>query len=416
MIKDMQNSPDQVYTVTAVNRMARYTLEESFPSIWVEGEISNYHHHRSGHRYFTLKDDESQLRCAMWRSSGMGLKFEPKDGLKVVARGNLTVYERGGQYQLIVNRLVPSGMGELELAFRQLKEKLEKEGLFDPAHKRLLPPYPMKIGVVTSATGAVIHDIIRVVRRRNPKIDIILWPTEVQGDIAPPQLAEGVRRLNEYAGVDLIIIGRGGGSLEDLWAFNDERVVRAVYESEIPVVSAVGHEVDITLTDLAADFSAATPSMAAEIVAWPLEDFQAAIYGFLRDIHRAAKDMISEGRSRFSDLTRARVFVRPQTMLESRYQFLDNQARLLHLLSDRRFDTFRKALALHLSRLEALSPLRVLARGYSVARSLPDKKVIRSVGDVAPGDRMETIVGDGSLFAVVDETKKADDDDGQKGV
>jgi exodeoxyribonuclease VII large subunit len=193
-------------------------------------------------------------------------------------------------------------------------------------------------------------------------------------------------------------------------------VVRAVYESEIPVVSAVGHEVDITLTDLAADFSAATPSMAAEIVAWPLEDFQAAIYGFLRDIHRAAKDMISEGRSRFSDLTRARVFVRPQTMLESRYQFLDNQARLLHLLSDRRFDTFRKALALHLSRLEALSPLRVLARGYSVARSLPDKKVIRSVGDVAPGDRMETIVGDGSLFAVVDETKKADDDDGQKGV
>ncbi len=412
----MMNPTDQVYTVTAVNRMARYTLEESFPSIWVEGEISNYHHHGSGHRYFTLKDDESQLRCAMWRSSGTGLKFEPKDGLKVLARGNLTVYERGGQYQLIVNRLSPSGMGELELAFRQLKEKLGKEGLFDPAHKRRLPQYPMKIGVVTSATGAVIHDIIRVARRRNPKIDIILWPTEVQGDVAPPQLAEGVRRLNEYGGVDLIIIGRGGGSLEDLWAFNDERVVRAVYDSDIPVVSAVGHEVDITLTDLAADVSAATPSMAAELAAWPLADFQAALSGLLREIRRAATDLVADGRTRFSELARARVFVRPRTMLETRYQFLDNQARLLHLLSDRRFDTFRKALAAHVSRLEALSPLKVLARGYSVARIAKDKRVVRSVGDVAAGDRMETIVGDGSIYAVVDETKKADDDDGQKRV
>jgi len=411
----MANSTDQIYTVTAVNRMARYTLEESFPSVWVEGEISNYHHHTSGHRYFTLKDDESQLRCAMWRSSGMSLKFEPKDGLKVIVHGNLTVYERGGQYQLIVGRMVPSGMGELELAFRQLKEKLEKEGLFDPAHKRPLPQYPMKIGVVTSATGAVIHDIIRVTRRRNPKIDIILWPTEVQGEVAPPQLADGIRQLNEYGGVDLIIIGRGGGSLEDLWAFNDERVVRAVYESDIPVVAAVGHEVDITLSDLAADFSAATPSMAAEIVAWPLSDFQANLSGLLREIRRAVNDLVVDGRGRLDELTRARVFVNPKTMLESRYQFLDNQARLLHLLSDRRFDTFRKALALQASRLEALSPLRVLARGYSVARTAAEKKVIRSVSDVAAGDKVETIVGDGSIYAVVDETKKADDD-GQKRV
>lgn len=412
----MMNAPDQIYTVTAVNRMARYTLEESFPSLWVEGEISNYHHHGSGHRYFTLKDDESQLRCAMWRSSGTGLKFEPKDGMKVVARGNLTVYERGGQYQLIVSRLAPSGMGELELAFRQLKEKLEKEGLFDPVHKRPLPQYPMKIGVVTSATGAVIHDIIRVIRRRNPKIDIVLWPAEVQGEVAAPQLAEGIRRLNEYAGVDLIIIGRGGGSLEDLWAFNDEGVVRAVYASDIPVVSAVGHEVDITLTDLAADFSAATPSMAAEIAAWPLTDFQTTLYALLRDMHRAAKNSIVEGRSRFAELTRAKVFVRPQSMLEPRYQFLDNQIRLLHLLSDRRFDTFRKALALHVTRLEALSPLKVLARGYSVARTMPDRKLIRSTDDVAVGERMETVVGDGSINAVVDEIKKASDNDGQKRV
>jgi exodeoxyribonuclease VII large subunit len=224
----MPNQPEQIYTVTAVNKMARYTIEESFPSVWVEGEISNYLHHGSGHRYFSLKDDQSQLKCAMWRSDGASLKFQPKDGLKVIANGNLTIYEKGGQYQLIVRRLVPSGVGELELAFRQLKEKLEKEGLFDPSHKKPLPQYPMRIGIVTSPTGAVIHDIIRVIKRRNPKLDIILWPSEVQGDIAPPQLVEGLRRLNEYGTVDIIIIGRGGGSLEDLWAFNDERVVRAV--------------------------------------------------------------------------------------------------------------------------------------------------------------------------------------------
>lgn len=416
IIIGMVHTPDQIYTVTAVNRMARYTLEESFPSIWVEGEISNYHHHGSGHRYFTLKDDESQLRCAMWRSSGMALKFEPKDGLKALAHGNLTVYERGGQYQLIVSRLLPSGMGELELAFRQLKEKLEKAGLFDPAHKKPLPEYPMRVGVVTSATGAVIHDIIRVIRRRNPKIDVILWPSEVQGEIAPAQLVEGIQRLNEYAGVDLIIVGRGGGSLEDLWAFNDERVVQAVYESKVPIVSAVGHEVDITLTDLAADYSAATPSMAAEVVAWPLADFVASVYGLLRDIHRAVEAVRVDSRHRFSELIRAKVFLRPETMLETRYQFLDNQARLLHLLSDRRFDTFRKALAFQATRLEALSPLKVLARGYSVARTAPDERVIRSVNDVAEGDRMETIVGDGSIRSVVNEVKKADDDGSQKRV
>lgn len=416
IIVNMSHIPDQIYTVSAVNRMARYTLEESFPSIWVEGEISNYHHHGSGHRYFTLKDDESQLRCAMWRSSGATLKFEPKDGLKVIAHGNLTVYERGGQYQLIVSRLLPSGMGELELAFRQLKEKLEKAGLFDPAHKRPLPRYPMRVGVVTSATGAVIHDIIRVISRRNPKIDIILWPSEVQGDIAPEQLAEGIGRFNEYGAVDLIIIGRGGGSLEDLWAFNDESVVRAVYDSEIPVVSAVGHEVDITLTDLAADYSAATPSMAAEIVAWPLADFLISIHAFLRDIGRCVETVVVDGRYHFSELVRARIFIRPETMLESRYQFLDNKARLLHLLSDRRFDTFRKALAFQASRLEALSPLKVLARGYSVARTTPDKKVIRSVDDVTEGERMETIVGDGSIYSKVNEVQKADDDGSQKRV
>jgi len=402
----MQPVKEEIYTVTAVNRVARYAIEQSFPSVWVEGEISNYHHHGSGHRYFTLKDDQSQLKCAMWRSSADGLKFEPKDGLKVIAHGNLTIYERGGSYQLIAKRLLPSGMGELELAFRQLKEKLEKEGLFDPAHKKELPQYPMRIGIVTSPTGAVIHDIIRVIKRRNPKLEIILWPSEVQGDIAPPQLVAGIEGLNEYGQVDLIIIGRGGGSLEDLWAFNDERVVRAVYNSAIPVISAVGHEVDYTLTDLVADYSAATPSMAAELAAWPLADFQSVLEGYIREMSRALKDQVVEGRNRLATLVGSRSLSRPESMLEPRYQYLDNQLRLLHLLSEKRFDNFRRMAALALSRLEALSPLAVLARGYSVARTSPEGKVISSVKDIETGGRMETIVSDGSVFSKVDEIRK----------
>jgi exodeoxyribonuclease VII large subunit len=402
----MQNTQEEIYSVSAVNKMARFTLEESFPSLWVEGEISNYHHHGSGHRYFSLKDDNSQLRCAMWRTSGEGLKFEPKDGLKVLALGNLTVYERGGSYQLIVKKLLPAGMGELELAFRQLKEKLEKEGLFSPQYKKELPPFPMKIGVVTSPTGAVIHDICRVAKRRNPKLDIILWPSEVQGDIAAPQLAEGIRELNRYGRVDVIIIGRGGGSLEDLWAFNNEQVVRAVFDSEIPVVSAVGHEVDITLTDLVADYSAATPSMAAEMVAWPLDGFSDRVSQYLREMDHAVNTLYKEQFRRFSDSIKSRIFSNPEIMLESRYQRLDQQIKLLGLLSKSRFDTFRQLAAIKISRLEALSPLAVLARGYSVARSASKKEVIKSVEDIPVNGIMETIVSDGSIFSKVDKKEK----------
>lgn len=404
----MPDQPEQVYSVTAVNKMARFLMEESFPSVWVEGEISNYLHHGSGHRYFSLKDDECQLRCAMWRSSAAGLRFEPKDGLKVLANGNLTVYERNGQYQLVVKKLLPAGMGALELAFRQLKEKLEKEGLFDPAHKQELPRYPMRVGIVTSPTGAVIHDIIRVIRRRNHKLDIVLWPSEVQGDVAPPQLVEGVRRLNEYGALDLIIIGRGGGSLEDLWAFNDERVVRAVYESRLPIIAAVGHEVDVTLTDLAADYSAATPSMAAEIAAWPLADLQEMLSSSLEEMQKALRDNLRRKQDRLAELMRSRALVRPESILEPRYQYLDNQIRLLGLLSDKRFDTFRKGIVLAATRLEALSPLAVMARGYSVARLLPKGNVMRSIQQVAVGSQIETVVQDGLVQSTVERVEKSE--------
>lgn len=402
----MREQPEQVYTVTAVNKMARYVLEESFSTVWVEGEISNYLHHGSGHRYFSLKDDESQLKCAMWRSHGAGLRFEPKDGLKVMAQGTLTIYERNGQYQLSVRRIIPAGMGDLELAFRQLKEKLEKEGLFDPARKKPLPQYPMRIGIVTSPTGAVIHDMIRVIHRRNPNLDIILWPSEVQGDTAPPLLVEGIQRLNEYGEVDVIIIGRGGGSLEDLWAFNDERVVRAVGRSRIPVISAVGHEVDLTLTDFAADYSAATPSMAAELAAWPAEEFLSMVGKQTSRMDRAMRAAVREGRSRLTALVRSSAMLRPEGMLESRYQRLDNQVRLLHLLTVKRGDTFRRKAMILTSRLEALSPLAVLARGYSVTRTVPDRNVVQTTGDVEPGQTMETILRDGAIESTVNRIRK----------
>ncbi|MCK5126561.1 MAG: exodeoxyribonuclease VII large subunit [candidate division Zixibacteria bacterium] len=398
--------PDEVYTVTAVNKMARYTIEESFPSLWVEGEVSNYHLHGSGHRYFSLKDDSSQIRCAMWRSYGQALKFEPKDGMKVIVAGGLTIYEKGGAYQLSVKKIIPSGVGELEMALRQLKEKLTEEGLFDPDHKKTLPAYPMKIGIVTSPTGAVIHDIIRVIKRRNPGLDIILWPTEVQGDIAAPQLAEGIQQINEYGEVDLIIIGRGGGSLEDLWAFNDERVVRAVYDSVIPVISAVGHEVDYTLTDMAADYSAATPSMAAEIAAWPLTEMKDGINAYLQVMKRSVFDHFRENKTRFREYIGYRVFRKPESIIEPRCQRLDGQIQLLRLLSENRFDTFRKTAAIHMSRLEALSPLGILARGYSVTRTGKNKKVVSSINDIEQGVILETIVPDGLVFSQVEKTEK----------
>ncbi len=401
----MSNKPDQIYTVSAVNRMAKYAIEESFPSVWVEGEITNYHLHGSGHRYFSIRDDQCQLRCAMWRSKGGALKFEPKDGLKVLIQGALTIYDRNGSFQMSVNRMLPSGTGALELAFQQLKEKLSKEGLFDPEHKKELPSHPMRIGVVTSPTGAVIHDIVRVIKRRNRKISIVLWPSEVQGDSAPSGLAEGIKRFNEYGQVDLIIIGRGGGSLEDLWGFNSEEVVRAVYESDIPVVSAVGHEVDLTLTDLVADYSAATPSMAAEIVAWLLADFNDNLNSMINRMGRSVTDSIKDGRDVLGSLLSTRAMSRPETILEGRYQYLDQQVRLLRLLSEKRYDTFCKGLAGSASRLEALSPLGVLARGYSVTRQPDTGRVIASVETVSVGDRIETILPDGSIYSDVQEKK-----------
>lgn len=401
----MSDQP-KAYTVTAVTRMIKTELEERFQSIWVEAEISNYHLHSSGHRYITLKDENAVLKVVMWRSAGMSLRFEPENGQKVLAFGDITVYEKGGQYQLQCRKLIPSGIGELELAFRQLHEKLSAEGLFADDRKVPLPKYPTRIGIVTSPTGAAIRDIIQIARRRNPSVQLVIYPAAVQGDGAENEIAAGIQYFNTRADIDIIITGRGGGSLEDLWLFNTEVVVRAVAESRIPIVSAVGHEIDITLSDLAADLRAPTPSAAAELTVWSQREFLEEINALLHAQAAQLATMVEYARRQLRNIIGRPVFRRPEDIINQRRQELDGLVRLTGIAGKNLFERFRNGLSLSLSRLEALSPLKTLARGYSVSRRVQDQNVVRSYKDIGEGDRMETIVADGRLISLVEAVRK----------
>lgn len=400
--------PDQpkAYTVTAITRMIKAELEERFQSIWVDGEISNYHLHTSGHRYITLKDENAVLKVVMWRSAGMSLRFEPENGQKVLAYGDITVYEKGGQYQLQCRKLIPAGIGELELAFRQLHEKLSAEGLFDEDRKVPLPRYPKRIGIVTSPTGAAIRDIIQISRRRNPAVQLVVFPSAVQGDGAERTIAAGIEYFNTREDIELIITGRGGGSLEDLWPFNTEITVRAIAASRIPVVSAVGHEIDITLSDLAADLRAPTPSAAAELTVWSRREFLEEIDALLVAQAAQLESLVEYARERLRNIIGRPVFRRPGDMVNQRRQHLDGLVRLMSTAGKNLFERFRNGLSLILSRLEALSPLSTLARGYSVSRRQRDQGLVRSWKDIGEGEKMETIVADGRLISMIEAVRK----------
>ncbi len=392
----------QAYTVSAITRLIKTTLEESFCDIWVEGEISNYHHHSSGHRYFSLKDDNAVLRVTLWRSLGAYLKFEPEDGQKVLIYGDISVYERGGQYQLNCKKIVPVGVGELELAFRQLFEKLSAEGLFDEDRKKPIPMYPLKVGIVTSLTGAAIRDIIQIATRRNPSVELVVYPAQVQGEGAERTIAAGIEYFNTRDDIDVIITGRGGGSLEDLWPFNTEVTVRAIVASENPVVSAVGHEVDTTLSDLAADLRAPTPSAAAELVIWSREEYLQTVRSMLQQQARLLHNQLRHARLQLRALTSRSSLARPLQMVYQRQQFLDQQVRLLINAGKNSFEKNKNGLSLLLSRLETLSPLKVLARGYSVTLRMPDKRLVKSVEDVEIGNELETILNHGKIQSRVE--------------
>ena len=396
-----------IYGVTEVNQLVKGLLDSApaLQGVAVRGELSNYKIYPSGHHYFTLKDQEGALRCVMFRGQASRLRFRPENGMKAVASGRITVFPRDGAYQLYCDSLIPEGVGDLAVAFQQLKEKLWKEGLFDPAHKKPLPPYPEKIAIVTSGAGAAVHDMIRILRRRYPIARVILLPVRVQGAEAPGEIAAAIRYANRYRLADLLIVGRGGGSIEDLWAFNDELVAHAIYESEIPVISAVGHEPDVTISDYVADLRAATPSNAAEL-AVPDQDA-------LRQNLDAMSSAMASALSRQLKAARQHLNVLSQTpALRSPTGYIEQREKSLELLKNRLIAAQNQSITRKnqryiaaVSKLDAMSPLKVLTRGYSMAQTEAGE-VLRSVRQVELGERISVLLSDGKLSATVMDKKE----------
>ncbi len=393
---------EQVYSVSDINRLIKDVLDHVPPlaRVAVTGEISNFKRYPSGHCYFTLKDGASALKCVMFAGRARYLRFQPVNGNKVVASGQISVYERDGVYQLYVSTMSPEGNGALLEAYEKLKAKLAAEGLFDAARKKPLPLLPKRVGIVTSSAGAAVHDVITVSRRRDPGVKLFLYPVKVQGEGAAEEIAAAIRFFNEVHPVDVLIVGRGGGSIEDLWAFNEEPVVRAVAASQIPVVSAVGHETDFTLCDFAADRRAATPSQAAEIVAPDIESYRNGIAAMAAHGRDLVEKKISEERRRLSSLMGSWVFRQPERLLADPMQRLDRAQQGLQQAMDETRREKGQRFSLAAARLQALSPLSVLVRGYGITQKR-DRSVVKSVDDVAVGELIMTRISDGALISMV---------------
>ncbi len=391
-----------VYTVHEFTLAVKSILTAgNFNDVWVRGEISNLTNHNSGHRYFTLKDKNSSLQCVMFKWYGKNLRFEPEHGMKVLVLGDLDVYEQRGVYQLKVMAIRPDGIGELYKAYEQLKNKLAMEGLFSPEHKKLLPRFPVKIGIATSPTGAVLHDILTVVKRRYP-VSILFIPTIVQGEYAAQSIVRSIELLNK-TDVDVIILGRGGGSIEDLWAFNEEIVARAVFNSRIPIISAVGHETDYTIADFVADVRAPTPSAAAELAVPDRQELG-------NHINRLGDRLIENQRRSISDVishvSELKAGVEPRLFLERMadyMQFIDELTQRQSLNIRRLLEVKTSLLNAHAGKLDAVSPLGTLLRGYSITLKLPDRTLVRSINDVGKKDELEIIVNDGKIKSNVND-------------
>ncbi len=443
-----------VCTVGELAMRIKAQLEDQFPAVWVEGEISNLRIPSSGHAYFTLKDDTAQLRCVLFRGRGRRVAFQPEDGMQVLAFGGLDVYLARGEYQLVVELLEPKGVGALQLAFEQLKRRLEAEGLFDAARKRPLPPFPRTIGIVTSPTGAAIRDMLHVIDRRFADLRILITPVRVQGEEAPGEIVAALRDLQAVEDLDVIIVGRGGGSIEDLWAFNDERVARAIAGCRVPVISGVGHETDFTIADFVADLRAPTPSAAAEVVVQEKLQVARALVSLYEALKQAMASRLERDRERVEVLGKRRVLTDAARALRDLYRRVDElTSRLTRAVrgSERqathRLSLARNALrslnpvariangtvllaqlrgrlasaAVHsvkvsqhrldaaVGRLDSLSPLAVLGRGYSLTRLLPSGVIVRSAAQTRPGDAIEILLHQGAVEARVERLKERDD-------
>jgi exodeoxyribonuclease VII large subunit len=436
--------PARVLSVKDLNRYVRMRLEQDalLQDVWVRGELSNFSRHTSGHMYFTLKDEGGRVKCVMFASYNQRLPFMPKDGMRVLARGSVSVYERDGQYQLYVTAMQPDGIGSLYLAFEQLKRKLEAEGLFDASAKRPIPAYPGTVGVITSPTGAAVRDIITTIRRRNPAVRVLLYPVQVQGRDAAPSIVKAIDAMNRIGEADVLIVGRGGGSLEELWAFNEEAVARAIRRSTIPVISAVGHETDYTIADFAADLRAPTPTAAAELAVPHAGELRLRLIHLRQRMTKSTRLIVGQARERWRHAARSPYFTQPRRTLLAQAELLDRltdrlryrmeaqrertHERLAQLQvrlraqspaeqiasARRRAEAAARALAMAarsqvrhrrdayvslVRQLDALSPLKIMARGYSLVYDERERTLIRSIAQVQPGDRVMVRLADGKL-------------------
>jgi len=441
-----ENQP-RVYTVSELTRTVRGVLETEFDSVWVEGEISNLRVAASRHAYFVLKDEKSQIRCVLFKNFRTGLKYQPEDGDHVILFGRFTVYDARGEYQIVVETLEPVGLGALQKAFEQLKEKLSKEGLFDQEHKKSIPEFPWKVGVITSPTGAAVRDILNIIRRRNPKVSVLINPVRVQGEGSAEEIATAIEEMNRLQDVDVLIVGRGGGAIEDLWAFNEEVVARAIAESKIPVVSAVGHEIDFTIADFVADLRAPTPSAAAELTVPVLRDIMGQLASLTRQSVVSTRRSIANFKTHLRRLLNRRFFRDPLHILAPVAQRVDDlNLRLVRGLNrgvnlqnlrlrsraerlvqaspqkaiqrveekraslhHRLIEKIRSLVQLEKNRfsgvvnnLNALSPLTILERGYSICTL--DGNAVKSSGETKPGDSVQVRLSKGRLDCTVDKT------------
>ena len=396
----------KILSVTELNQLVRGKLERDpdLQSVCIRGEISNYKLYPSGHHYFSLKDPESAIRCVLFRGSAASLRFRPENGMQVLAVGRVSLYPRDGSYQFYCTRLLPDGAGDLSVAFEQLKQKLFQEGLFDPAHKKKLPAFPHRIGIVTSPAGAAVHDMLRILGKRYPLSRVILLPVRVQGTEAPGEIARAIDYANAHAIADVLIVGRGGGSVEDLWAFNDEGVSRAIFRSRIPVVSAVGHEPDVTISDFTADLRAATPSNAAELVAPDQSELRAALEGMRASMLASMRQRLTRSRQQLTGLSASPMLRNPMNYLQERRLRLDKLTGDFRRVGTRLLQARRQGLIRLSASLDAMSPLKVLARGYSMTADA-DGRLISSVTEVSPGQSLTILVSDGRIRAAVERTE-----------